>query len=450
MPDGSTLKIVIMIVLIAFSGFFSASETAYTSFNRAKMKNLASEGNKRAARTLKLADNYDKLLSTILVGNNIVNISLSSIATVFFVECLAETTLASAAAGISTAVITVAVLIFGEISPKSLAKDHAEGLAMAIVGVLRFLSVILMPINFIFMLWKKLLTKIFKAKAVDTVTEGELLTLVDEAHEDGSIDEYNKELIENIFDFDDLSAGEIATHRTELTLLDSSDDMDEWDRTIINSRYSRYPICGESIDDIIGILDARNYLRLEDKSRENVMATVVSPAYFVPEAVKADVLFKNMREHKESLAVVLDEYGGLYGIVTMTDLVECLVGEFTQPDDDEEEIESIEVLEDGSWRIAGSASISEVEEAIGIKFEDIDSDTFSGFVLGLYGSVPEDGASFELSTDTLDIHIEDIKDHKIDRAVITLRASDSEEDKDSKEEKEKKDKDKDKDSDTEE
>ena len=348
MPDVSTLKIVIMIVLIAFSAFFSASETAYTSFNRAKMKNLASEGNKRAARTLKLADNYDKLLSTILVGNNIVNISLSSIATIFFVECLAETTLASAAAGISTAVITVAVLIFGEISPKSLAKDHAEGLAMAIVGILRFFSIILMPINCIFMLWKKILTKIFKAKTVDTVTEGELLTLVDEAHEDGSIDEYNKELIENIFDFDDLSAGEIATHRTELTLLDSSDDMDEWDRTIINSRYSRYPICGESIDDIIGILDARNYLRLEDKSRENVMATVVTPAYFVPEAVKADVLFKNMREHKESLAVVLDEYGGLYGIVTMTDLVECLVGEFTQPDDDEEEIESIEVLEDGS------------------------------------------------------------------------------------------------------
>ncbi len=388
MPDGSTLQIVIMIVLIAFSAFFSASETAYTSFNRTKMKNLASEGNKRAAKTLKLADNYDKLLSTILVGNNIVNISLSSLATIFFIECLAETTLASAAAGISTAVITVVVLIFGEISPKSLAKDHAEGLAMAIVGVLRFLCIILTPINCIFMLWKKILTKIFKAKAVDTVTEGELLTLVDEAHEDGSIDEYNKELIENIFDFDDLSAGEIATHRTELTILDLSDDMDKWDHTIINSRYSRYPICGDSIDDIIGILDARNYLRLEDKSRENVMATVVSPAYFVPEAVKADVLFKNMREHKESLAVVLDEYGGLYGIVTMTDLVECLVGEFTQPDDDEEEIESIEVLEDGSWRIAGSASISEVEEAIGIKFEDIDSDTFSGFVLGLYGSVP--------------------------------------------------------------
>ena len=429
MPDGSTFYIIVMIVLVALSAFFSASETAYTSFNRNKMKNLAAEGNKRAASALKLSDNYDKLLSTILVGNNIVNISLSSLATIFFIECLAETSLASAAAGISTAVVTIVVLIFGEISPKSVAKEHAEGFAMAIASVLRCLVFILMPINAIFMLWKKLLSKIFKAKEFDTVTEGEVLTLVDEAHEDGSIDEYNKELIENIFDFDDLSAGEIATHRTELTLLDISDDMEEWDKAIVNSRYSRYPIYGESVDDIIGILDARGYLRLEDKSRENVMATVVSPAYFVPEAVKADVLFKNMREHKESLAIVLDEYGGLYGIVTTTDLVECLVGEFTQPDDDEEEIEAIEVLSDESWRIAGSASISEVEEAIGIKFEDIDSDTFSGFILGLYGSVPEDGASFELSTDTLDIHIEEIKDHKVDRAVITLRHEDSEHEK---------------------
>ena len=440
MPDGSTLTIILMLILVALSAFFSASETAYTSFNRAKMKNLASEGNKRAASALKLSDNYDKLLSTILVGNNIVNISLSSIATIFFVQCLAETSVASAAAGISTAVITVVVLIFGEISPKSLAKEHAEGLAMGIAGILRFLVVILTPINCIFMLWKKILTKVFKAKTVDTVTEGEVLTLIDEAHEDGSIDEYNKELIENIFDFDDLSAGEIATHRTELTLLDISDDMEEWDKIITGSRFSRYPIYGDSVDDIIGILDARDYLRLEDKSRENVMATVVAPAYFVPEAVKADVLFKNMREHKESLAIVLDEYGGLYGIVTTTDLVECLVGEFTQVEGEEEVVEPIEIISENSWRIAGSTSMSEVEEAIGVKFEDNDSDTLSGFVLGIYGSVPEDGASIELSTDELDILIEDIKDHKIDRALITLRTQEDDE-------KDKKDKDKEKDRD---
>ena len=449
MPDGSTLTITVMLILVALSAFFSASETAYTSFSRAKMKTLAAEGNKRAASALKLADNYDKLLSTILVGNNIVNISLSAIATIFFVDCLAQTNYATAAAGISTAVITVVVLIFGEISPKSLAKEHSEGLAMAIAGILRFLVVVLTPINCIFMLWKKLLSKVFKAKTVDTVTEGEVLTLIDEAHEDGSIDEYNKELIENIFDFDDLSAGEIATHRTELTLLDINDDMEEWDKTINESRFSRYPICGESVDDIVGILDARDYFRLEDKSRDNVMATAVFPAYFVPEAVKADVLFKNMREHKESLAVVLDEYGGLYGIITMTDLVECLVGEFTQNDDETEVIETVEVLSQSSWRIAGSASMSEVEEAIGVKFEDNDSDTFSGFVLGLYGSVPEDGASFELSTDALDILIEDIKDHKIDRAVITLHSPEDEDEKKEKEREKDKEKDKVKDSDAE-
>ncbi len=431
MPDGSTTPtIILMLVLVALSAFFSASETAFTSFNRTKMKNLASEGNKRAASALKLSENYDKLLSTILVGNNIVNISLSSIATLWFVDVLIHPGVAAYAAGIATAVTTIAVLIFGEITPKSLAKEHAEGMAMTIVPVLRFLVVILTPINFFFMLWKKLLTKVFKAKAVDTVTEGEVLTLIDEAHEDGSIDEYNKELIENIFDFDDLCAGEIATHRTELTLLDSSDDDEEWEKVISNSRFSRYPIYGESVDDIIGILDARDYLRLEDKSRENVIANVVSPAYFVPEAVKADVLFKNMRDHKESLAVVLDEYGGVLGIVTMTDLVECLVGEFTQTEDDEEEIEEIAEIGEGSWRITGSASISEVEEAIGVKFEDSDSDTVSGFVLGLYGSIPEDGSSFEVSTDTLDIQIEEIKDHKVGSAIITLKPEDEEEGKD--------------------
>lgn len=430
LPDGSTLTIILMLVLVALSAFFSASETAYTSFNRTKMKNLAAEGNKRAASALKLSDNYDKLLSTILVGNNIVNISLSSIATVWFVALLINPPLNNYAPVISTAITTVAVLIFGEISPKSLAKEHAEGLAMAVAPVLSFLIIILTPVNCIFMLWKKLLTKIFKAKAVDTVTEGEVLTLVDEAHEDGSIDEYNKELIENIFDFDDLSAGEIATHRTDLTFLDSSDDDAEWENIINNSRFSRYPICGESIDDIVGILDARGYLRLDDKSRDNVMASVVSPAYFVPETVKADVLFKNMRDHKESLAVVLDEYGGVLGIITMTDLVECLVGEFAETDDDEEEIEEVEVLGEGAWRIAGSASISEVEEAIGVKFEDSDSDTVSGFVLGLYGSVPEDGSSFEVSTDNLNIQIEEIKDHKVGTAVITLKPEEEEESKD--------------------
>ena len=419
-----------MFILLFLSGFFSASETAFTSFNRTKLKNLSAEGNKRATSALKLVENYDKFLSTILIGNNIVNIALSSLATVSFVKWITDPDWASFAPAIATIVITLGVLIFGEISPKSLAKDHAEGFVMSplVRAPLCLLIGILTPINWLFMLWKKLLTKVFKASEDDTVTEGEVLTLIDEAHEDGSIDEYNKELIENIFDFDDLSAGEIATHRTELTLLNLSDSDEEWAEIINNSRFSRYPICGETIDDVVGILDARDYLRLEDLSRENVMATVVSPAYLVPETVKADVLFKNMRARKESLAVVLDEYGGLLGIVTLTDLVECLVGEFTEPANDEEEIEEITEIGEGSWRIAGSASISEVEETTGIKFEDSESDTVSGFVLGLYGSVPVDGSSFELTTDTLNIQIEEIKDHRVGTAIITIKPEETEDD----------------------
>ena len=433
LPDGSTLTFVLMFILVVLSGFFSASETAYTSFNRTKMKNLASEGNKRAASALKLAESYDKVLSTLLVGNNIVNIALSSISTVWFINAITHPNVAAFSTAIATAVVTVVVLIFGEISPKSLAKDHAEGFSMAVAPILHFLVIVLTPINAIFMLWKKLLTKIFKAKTIDTVTEGEVLTLIDEAHEDGSIDEYNKELIENIFDFDDLSAGEIATHRTDLTFLDYSDTMEEWDTVINNSRFSRYPICKDGIDNVIGILDARLYLRLDDKSRDNVMNNIVSTPYFVPEAVKADVLFKNMRDHKESLAVVLDEYGGLFGVITMTDLIECIVGDINSENEDgEEDLPPVELISENSWRILGSASINEVEDALGIKLEDTDSDTFSGYALGIYGSVPDDGTNFELTTENLNIVIEEIKDHRIDRATVSIKQPEGENDIESK------------------
>jgi putative hemolysin len=260
-----------------------------------------------------------------------------------------------------------------------------------------------------------------------------VLTLIDEAHEDGSIDEYNKELIENIFDFDDLSAGEIATHRTDLTFLDYADTMEEWDTVINNSRYSRYPICKDGIDNVIGILDARLYLRLDDKSRENVMKNIVSTPYNVPESVKADVLFKNMRDHKESMAVVLDEYGGLFGVITMTDLIECIVGDINnETEDGEEELPPVELLSENSWRILGSASIDEVEEALGIKLEDSDSDTFSGYALGIYGSVPDDGTNFELTTENLNIVIEEIKDHRIDRATVSIKHNESDGDEEAK------------------
>ncbi len=426
MPDGSLPTIIGMLICLAFSAFFSASETAFTSFNRTKMKTKADEGNKKAARVLKLSDNYDKLLSTILVGNNIVNIALSSMATIWFITLLANTRIQGLASTISTAVITVIVLIFGEITPKSLAKDHPEALSMGVSRFLGFLVAILTPINFIFSLWKKLITKIVKPSEEVAVTEGEVLTLVDEAHEDGIIDEYNKELIENIFEFDDLTAGEIATHRVDITMLSVEMTPEEWDEIIYGSRFSRYPVYAESVDDIVGILDARAYFRLESNDRATVMREAVTPAYFVPKTVKADVLFRNMKTKKEACAIVLDEYGGVLGIVTLTDLVECLVGEFNENDEDEVNEQLIVCLEENTWQIGGAASVPDVEEAIGIKLNDEDSDTFGGYVLGLYGSIPDDGSSFSLDTESLDITIESIKDHKIERATVTLKVTDDE------------------------
>ena len=414
--------IIIMLICLAGSAFFSGTETAFTSFNRAKMKALAEEGNKKATLAMDIAEKYDKMLTTLLIGNNIVNILLSSMATLLCIELLSKIGKENLAATVSTVATTVIVLIFGEISPKVLAKEHAIGFAMGVAPFINFLMIVLTPFNFIFSFWKKLLSKIFKAQDVDTVTEGEVLTLVDEAHEDGSIDEYGKEVIENIFDFDDISAAEIATHRTDLTVLFAEDPIEEWDKIIINSRFSRYPICGENVDDIIGILDARAYLRLEDKTKENVMESAVQPAYLVPENVKADVLFRNMREKKESIAIVLDEYSGVCGIVTLTDLIECLIGDIDLEEETEEEsIVLIEKIADNAWNIMGSTLLSDVEEELGIVFEDTESETFSGYVLGLYGSIPEDGSTFELSTDRIDIDIKEIKDHKIEKALVVLK-----------------------------
>ena len=438
LPDGSLPILIGMLICLAFSAFFSSSETAFTSYNRNKMKLLAQDGNKKAVRALKMSEDYDWLLSTILVGNNIVNIALSSMATLWFVDLfvlnLRNSSAESIGSAVATATITVLVLIFGEITPKSIAKDHPEGFAMAVSGLLRFISIVLTPINFIFMLWRKLVKKVFKPDVDEGVTEGEVLTLVDEAHEGGSIDEYNKEIIENIFEFDDITAGEIATHRTDLTMLAIDGTHEEWADIINNSRFSRYPVYGESVDDILGILDARTYFRLEDKSRASVMKTAMQDAYFVPETVKADVLFKNMKANKQYFSVVLDEYGGVLGVVTITDLIECLVGEFAETDEDEESEELISVISENVWQINGTASMADVEDAIGINLSDEDSETFGGYVLGLYGSVPVDGTTFELSTEILDISIEVINEHKIEKAIVTLRAANTQEE--SEEEKE--------------
>ncbi len=420
--------IVGILVCLFFSAFFSASETAFTSFNKSRMKMLANDGNKTAALCLKMEANYSKLLSTILVGNNIVNIAASSMGTLLFIDLMKNTSFASAAATVSTAVLTVLVLIFGEISPKNIAKDHALGFAMGVCRFLYVLEILLTPVNWLFMLWKKLLNVIFKSKGEEAVTEDEVLMMVDEAHEDGSIDTYDKEIIENVFDFDDTTAMNAATHRRDLTMLYEEDSIEDWENTVLNSRFSRYPICREDADEIVGILDARAFLKHCEDGREAVMKYAVRPPYFVPESVKLDVLFKNMKGAHESFAVVLDEYGGTSGVVTMTDIIECIVGDFSESVNSEEEPDpEFEQLEENTWVVRGDVLISDVNRKTGANIDDDDVSTLSGYILGVKGEIPAEGASFEIETEELTIKVLTIKDMTVERAELTVKKRDDEE-----------------------
>ena len=408
LPDNLLSTIIAMIILVALSAFFSASETAFSSLNRTKMKNFAREGKTGATRALRLAEQYDKLLSTILIGNNIVNITFTSLATVLFVNLLGG----GKGPTVATIVSTVLVLIFGEITPKSLAKDSPERVSMAVAPTLRLLMWIISPLNWLFTQWKKLLSRIFRPSGDGGVTEGELLTLVDEAREDGGIDEEDKRLIQNIFEFDDITAGEISTHRTDIALLWLSDTDEEWEQTIRSSRHAIYPVCDETVDDVVGVLNAKDYFWLEDKSRDNVMVKAVRPAYFVPESVKADVLFRNMKRSRQRCAIVVDEYGGVNGIVTMSDLVEQLVGEF----DDNDGIETpqnIVELSPNHWKILGAAPLDEVAEALEIHLPCDDYDTFGGMILGSISAIPADGSVFSLVSHGLNIKVTELADRRV-------------------------------------
>ncbi|MEW6081427.1 MAG: hemolysin family protein [Bacillota bacterium] len=415
MDNESLLTLIGIIVLLSLSAFFSASETAYSSLNRTRIKIMSQNGSRRASLVLKLSEKYDSLLSTLLIGNNIVNIAISAIGTVWFVDRLGN-----AGAAVSTLVMTIIVLIFGEISPKSLAKESPERLAISVAPVLKLLITLLYPVNQMFMYWKRLLSRIFQNSETTRVTEGELLTLVDEAHEDGGIDEEEKNLIRNIFEFDDLTAGEIATHRTEVSLLWMDESVEQWEQTIHDSRHSLYPVCDETVDDVVGVLNAKDYFRLSDRSRKSIMEQAVKPAYFIPQSVKADILFRNMKRVREHMGVVLDEYGGMLGIVTMNDLVEQLVGKFDKNTDTSISTPLIDRIDSKTWKIHGSAPLDKVAEALGVALPCEDYDTFGGLVFGALGEIPEDGSRFELETEGLVIKVTEITEHRIEKAIVCL------------------------------
>ena len=408
MPDSSSLTmIVILIVLVILSAYFSATETAFTSLNRIRLKSKADVGNRRAALALRLVDQYDNLLSTILVGNNIVNLSASSLATVFFTEGLRLQN----GAVISTAVITIVVLIFGEVSPKSLAKEYPESFAMFSAPIMRILMVILTPVNFLFSLLKKLLSMVFHKEGDSGITEEELVTMVDQAEIEGGLDQHESKLIRSAIEFNDMEVDEILTPRVDIVAVEDTDSMDDIAQAFAESGYSRLPVYHEDIDDIIGVIHEKDFHAARYRGQTDVKA-ITGPMLYTTGNTKISELLRILQREKAHMVIVVDEYGGTEGLVTLEDIVEELVGEIW--DEHDEVIEEFKKQEDGSYLISCSADLTDLFDLFSIKGE-CDANTISGWVMEQIGRIPEEGDHFV--SDGLDVTVTKV-DH---RRVLEIR-----------------------------
>ena len=316
-----TGQIIAIVVLILFSSYFSATETAFTSVNKIKLKTMAADGDAKAAKVLELTEKYDKLLTTILIGNNVVNIAMTAIATVLFVGIMAEK-----GAAVSTVVITIVVLVFGEITPKNIAKEKPESFAKFSAPVISFLMMILTPINYVFTQWKKLVTRIFKLGGEDKITDEELLTMVEEAETGGGINEERSELIQNAIEFDDLTAEDVMTPRPEMVAVEVNCSKEELAEIFEQTGYSRLPVYEDEIDKIMGVINQKDF-HYHVAGTDKSISDYVAPVVFVAATIKIFDLLKKMQKLNTHMAIVIDEYGGTSGLVTMEDIIEELVGE---------------------------------------------------------------------------------------------------------------------------
>lgn len=383
--------VIAIIILVTFSAYFSATETAFTSANRIRLKNMANDGNRRARRALELSENYDTLLSTILVGNNIVNIAASSIGTVLFLQLYPVY-----GATIATAVITVVVLIFGEISPKSIAKEKAESFAMFSAPILRVFVIILKPVNWIFSYWKKLLSRLFRVNENKPITEDELLTIVEEAETEGGIDEGQSELIQNAISFHDLEAWDVLTPRVDIEAIDIEEDQDVIAELFRKTGFSRLPVYQDDMDNILGVLnqkDFHNYIRGTSIS----ISQYVKPVIFVAGSMKISELLKRLQAAKTHIAVIIDEYGGTSGLVTMEDIIEELVGEIYD-EHDAEQLQDIVQQQDGTYRVLCGTNVDKMLDYFDVE-EDIDATTVNGWVVLQLDRLPAVGDHFIYEAD---------------------------------------------------
>ncbi|MBR4295882.1 MAG: HlyC/CorC family transporter [Clostridia bacterium] len=425
--------LLLQLILISLNAIFACAEIAVISMNETKLEKLADQGDKRAKRLKKLTSQPARFLATIQVAITLSGFLGSAFAADNFAEPLvrwliklgapatAGGTLNSIAVIIITVILSFITLIFGELVPKRIAQRKSEKLALGMAGSISAISKLFAPLVFILTVSTNGVLRLLGIDPnanEESVSEEDIKMMVDVGSENGTIDDDEKQFIQNVFEFDDLTANEIAVHRTDVSMLWLDESMEEWEKTIHDSRHTLYPICGETVDDVVGVLNAKDYFRLSDKSRENVMKEAVRPPYFVPETVKADVLFRNMRKTKYFFAIVLDEYGGMNGIITMNDLIERLVGDIVEEEVTEEVVPDIVPLDSETWKISGAAPLSDVAEALSMELPVDEYDTFGGLVFGNFGSVPEDGTTFEIEACGLAIKVTDVRDHQIEAALV--------------------------------
>ncbi len=436
--DSIGFLLLLQIVLIALNAIFASAEIAVLSINENKLERMANEGNGKARRLFRLTREPAKFLATIQVAITLSGFLGSAFAADNFSEPLVEwvlglgvnlprATLDAIAVILITLILSYFTLIFGELVPKRLAMKKSEQVAMGISGLVSGISVVFKPAVWFLSLSTNVVLRlcgIDPNEAEDQVSEEEIRMMVDVGSEKGTIDHHEKEIIQNVFEFNDITAEEIATHRTDLAILWLEDDDQVWADTIHQSRFTRYPVCGDTADDVVGILNAKDYFRLADRSRENVMKNAVHPAYFVPETINADVLFRNMRATRNSVAVVMDEHGGLVGIVTMHDLIEELLGDLDEePSQQDEPQPTIQQLSDNSWKLTGNVELEDLEEATGLHLENEDFETFTGMVFDRLGAIPADGqVELTLELPLMRVRIQRVLAHQIQEAVITVKS----------------------------
>lgn len=432
-----TAQIIIMAVCLLMSAYFSATETAFSTLSKTKLKTMIEKSNKRASLALKLSENYDRLISTILIGNNIVNILLSSIATVFVISlCVRwkdQTFSDNYSTLISTVAATIVVLLFGEITPKSMAKNAPEKFAMFSAPLMQVFIWILAPVSILFSLWTKLVNKIFRVKADSKMSQEELLMLVEEVEEDGTIDTEEGDLLRNAINFTEQKAEDILTHRVDLEGFEIGTPMEEIGKLFEESHFSRLLVYEDSIDKIVGVLHSKDVFTakgLTDKPLEEL----ISPPLFIHKGERIDDLLRDLQTNKSHLAVVLDEYGGTLGIVTMEDILEELVGDIW--DEHDEVVEDYKEIAENTFRIDCGGSLADFIEFFDMEIES-DSITINGWIMEVLDKIPACGDRF--SFENLDITVTETDFHRVSLIQVVRNEIEDEDEEEEKDKRSKKD-----------